>query len=107
VFAVLDPGQGWRADPGQPGDHLLRLAPSLADLPYPLADRPRFLSVHTPNGTSAPDLADNAHRALRTTGYPVTVITGDGTESYPSGVPYDRIMSPAAVQQVPYLWEAD
>jgi hypothetical protein len=58
VLAVLDPGQGWRADPGQPGDHLLRLAPSLADPPYPLADRPRFLSVHTHNGTSAPTNPD-------------------------------------------------
>ncbi|MGH3804273.1 MAG: rRNA adenine N-6-methyltransferase family protein, partial [Pseudonocardiaceae bacterium] len=47
-----------------------------------------------------PDLADHARRALTATGYPVTVITGDGAQGYPPHAPYDRIMSTAAVQQV-------
>jgi protein-L-isoaspartate O-methyltransferase len=51
-----------------------------------------------------PDFADHTCRALRTTGDPVTVITGDGAEGYPSGAPYDRIMSTAAVQGVLYPW---
>ncbi|PZS26737.1 MAG: hypothetical protein DLM61_17815 [Pseudonocardiales bacterium] len=53
-----------------------------------------------------PDLAEHARRALATTGYPVTVITADGTQGYPPHAPYDRIMSTAAVQQVPYPWVA-
>jgi methyltransferase of ATP-grasp peptide maturase system len=51
-----------------------------------------------------PVLADHARRALTTTGYPVTVITGDGAEGYLPGAPYDRIIATAAVQQVPYPW---
>ncbi|MGH3936347.1 MAG: rRNA adenine N-6-methyltransferase family protein [Pseudonocardiaceae bacterium] len=51
-----------------------------------------------------PDLANHARTALTATGYPATVITGDGTEGYPPHAPYDRMMSTAAVQQVPYPW---
>jgi protein-L-isoaspartate O-methyltransferase len=49
-----------------------------------------------------PVLADHARRALTATGYPVTVITGDGADGYPPHAPYDRIIATAAVQQVPY-----
>jgi len=49
-------------------------------------------------------IADHARRALASTGYPVTVITGDGAEGYPTHAPYDRIVSTAAVRQVPYAW---
>jgi len=48
-----------------------------------------------------PDLAEHVRRALTATGYPVTVITGDGAQGYPLGAPYDRIISTAAVRQVP------
>jgi len=53
-----------------------------------------------------PVLADHARRALTATGYPVTVITGDGADGYPPQAPYDRIIATAAVQQVPYPWVA-
>jgi protein-L-isoaspartate(D-aspartate) O-methyltransferase len=53
-----------------------------------------------------PDLANHACTALAATGYPVTVITADGTNGYPPHAPYDRIMSTAAVQHVPYPWVA-
>jgi protein-L-isoaspartate O-methyltransferase len=53
-----------------------------------------------------PGLAEHARRALRATGYPVTVITGDGALGYPPGAPYDRIISTAAVREVPYPWGA-
>jgi protein-L-isoaspartate(D-aspartate) O-methyltransferase len=49
-------------------------------------------------------IAEHARRALASTGYPVTVITGDGAEGYSPHAPYDRIMSTAAVRQVPYAW---
>ncbi len=51
-----------------------------------------------------PDLAEHASTALTTTGYPVTVITADGADGYLPHAPYDRIMSTAAVQRVPYPW---
>lgn len=51
-----------------------------------------------------PQIADHARAVLRTTGYPVTVITGDGAQGYPPHAPYDRIIATAAVQQVPYPW---
>ncbi|MGH3869744.1 MAG: methyltransferase domain-containing protein [Pseudonocardiaceae bacterium] len=53
-----------------------------------------------------PHLAEHAHRALTSSGYPLAVITADGTRGYPPHAPYDRIMSTAAVQQVPYSWIA-
>lgn len=53
-----------------------------------------------------PALAEHAQTALPTTGYPVTVITGDGAEGYPPHAPYDRIISTAAVHQLPYPWVA-
>ncbi|MGH3670079.1 MAG: protein-L-isoaspartate O-methyltransferase family protein, partial [Pseudonocardiaceae bacterium] len=53
-----------------------------------------------------PDLAERARVVLTATAYPVTVITGDGTQGYLPHAPYDRIMSTAAVQQVPYAWVA-
>jgi methyltransferase of ATP-grasp peptide maturase system len=53
-----------------------------------------------------PNLADHARTALRATGYPVTVIAGDGADGYPPHAPYDRIIATAAVQQVPYPWVA-
>jgi protein-L-isoaspartate(D-aspartate) O-methyltransferase len=49
-------------------------------------------------------LAQHARAALATTGYPVTVITGDGAEGYPPHAPYDRIIATAAVHGVPYPW---
>ncbi|MGH3795502.1 MAG: methyltransferase domain-containing protein [Pseudonocardiaceae bacterium] len=53
-----------------------------------------------------PGLAEHARRSLTTTGYPVTVITSDGAAGHPPRAPYDRIISTAAVQHVPYPWVA-
>jgi protein-L-isoaspartate(D-aspartate) O-methyltransferase len=53
-----------------------------------------------------PDLAEQARRALTTSGYLLGVTTADGARGYPPHAPYDRIMSTAAVHQVPYPWIA-
>ncbi|MGH3905273.1 MAG: methyltransferase domain-containing protein [Pseudonocardiaceae bacterium] len=53
-----------------------------------------------------PQLAEHARRALTSTGYPVTVITGDGAQGHLPHAPYDRIIATAAVHQVPYPWVA-
>ncbi len=52
------------------------------------------------------DIADHARAALARAGYPVPVITADGAQGYPPRAPYDRIVSTAAVQRVPYPWVA-
>jgi protein-L-isoaspartate O-methyltransferase len=54
-----------------------------------------------------PTVATQARRALSATGFgAVTVIAGDGAYGYPPRAPYDRIVSTAAVRQVPYAWVA-
>lgn len=51
------------------------------------------------------DLAQTARCALKAAGYdPVTVVTGDGAQGYPPAAPFDRVLSTAAIQQVPYNW---
>lgn len=49
-------------------------------------------------------LAEPARQALNKAGYPVKVVTGDGTEGYPPGAPYDRIVVTASVHTLPYAW---
>jgi len=52
-----------------------------------------------------PELAQTARSALTAVGYEaVTVVTGDGEKGYPPAAPFDRVLSTAAVQQVPYDW---
>jgi SAM-dependent methyltransferase len=54
-----------------------------------------------------PPLAAHARAALSTTGFDrVMVITGDGALGYPARAQYDRIISTAAVTEVPYAWVA-
>ena len=54
-----------------------------------------------------PQLAAHARAALSTMGFDrVRVITGDGALGYPARAPYDRIISTAAVTEVPYAWVA-
>ena len=49
-------------------------------------------------------LANQAVAALESTGWPVTVITGDGEKGYPENAPYDRVMATAAIHTVPHAW---
>jgi protein-L-isoaspartate(D-aspartate) O-methyltransferase len=52
-------------------------------------------------------LAARARVALAGAGYGgVTVVTGDGAHGHPPRAPYDRILSTAAVGQVPWAWMA-
>jgi protein-L-isoaspartate O-methyltransferase len=51
-----------------------------------------------------PAIAEHARQALRRTGYPVTVVTGDGTLGYPEDAPYDRVIATASAVKVPYAW---
>lgn len=51
-------------------------------------------------------LAQQARRILTEQGWPVQVIAGDGTLGWVDGSPYDRVLSTAAVQQVPTAWVA-
>jgi protein-L-isoaspartate(D-aspartate) O-methyltransferase len=52
-------------------------------------------------------LAERARGALAEAGYSgVAVVTGDGTQGDQARAPYDRLLSTAAVQHVPYAWVA-
>ena len=54
-----------------------------------------------------PHLAAQARGTLQRAGYgEVTVITGDGTQSYSAGASFDRVLSTVAAPQVPYAWVA-
>ncbi|SKA25491.1 protein-L-isoaspartate(D-aspartate) O-methyltransferase [Marinactinospora thermotolerans DSM 45154] len=50
------------------------------------------------------DLAEQAREALKNAGWPVETVAADGTQGYPPGAPYDRILSTASVYKVPYPW---
>lgn len=49
-------------------------------------------------------LAERATAALKQTGWPIEVVTGDGEKGYPPRSPFDRVMATAAVNVVPYAW---
>jgi protein-L-isoaspartate O-methyltransferase len=51
-----------------------------------------------------PGIADHARAALRRTGLPVTVVTGDGTVGHADNAPYDRVICTASALHVPYAW---
>lgn len=54
-----------------------------------------------------PQLVARARAALSGAGFGnVTVVEGDGAVGHPGGAPYDRIISTAACQLVPYPWVA-
>jgi protein-L-isoaspartate(D-aspartate) O-methyltransferase len=53
-----------------------------------------------------PALAERARTSLAAVGLSPTVITGDGTDGYPPGAPYDRVVATASVRRVPYAWVA-
>lgn len=52
------------------------------------------------------DLAELARVRLLGAGYGTLVVTGDGTQGWPPRAPFDRVISTAAVQRVPYHWVA-
>jgi protein-L-isoaspartate(D-aspartate) O-methyltransferase len=51
-----------------------------------------------------PELAAEAARTLNALGYPVTVVTGDGSLGWPEAAPYDAIVAAATGPQVPEAW---
>ncbi|AUS79283.1 methyltransferase domain-containing protein [Actinoalloteichus sp. AHMU CJ021] len=51
-----------------------------------------------------PVLADTARRALTRAGHRPVVATADGTEGYPPGAPYDRVICTASVRRIPRSW---
>ncbi len=51
-----------------------------------------------------PGIAEHARTALAKSGFPVTVVTGDGTLGHPEHAPYDRVMCTASALRVPYTW---
>jgi protein-L-isoaspartate O-methyltransferase len=64
-----------------------------------------------PNVTTVeidPVLATSARAALEATGFPVTVLTGDGARGHPANAPYERVIATAAVRvgELPYSWVA-
>ncbi|AYG78411.1 Protein-L-isoaspartate O-methyltransferase [Streptomyces hundungensis] len=57
-----------------------------------------------PTSPPAEELADRARQSLATLGLYPTVVAGDGEAGYPARGPYTRIISTAAVRQVPQAW---
>lgn len=53
-----------------------------------------------------PDLAATARRTLRHLGYPVEVVTADGSLGWPARAPYDVIVAAATGPSVPAAWLA-
>ncbi|MEV0442922.1 methyltransferase domain-containing protein [Streptomyces spectabilis] len=49
-------------------------------------------------------LAKHAASALQAAGHTPRLVVGDGEEGYPPDAPYDRIISTAAVRQLPQAW---
>lgn len=52
------------------------------------------------------ELAELARIRLMSAGFTPLVVTGDGTQGWPARAPFDRVISTAAVQRVPYHWVA-
>lgn len=52
-----------------------------------------------------PEVAEQARKALSAAGFgEVRVITGNGSDGYPGGAPYSRVISTAACHTVPHAW---
>ncbi|MGH3784295.1 MAG: methyltransferase domain-containing protein [Pseudonocardiaceae bacterium] len=87
----------------QPGQRVLEIGTGTGYNAALLAHRLGASNVVTIEIDS--DLAQTARCTLKAAGYdPVTVVTGDGAQGYPPAAPFDRVLSTAAIQQVPYNW---
>ncbi|OEJ29920.1 protein-L-isoaspartate O-methyltransferase [Streptomyces agglomeratus] len=51
-------------------------------------------------------LAQSAQGNVEAAGADVSVVVGDGAAGWPSGAPYDRVISTFAVDEVPWTWVA-
>lgn len=51
-----------------------------------------------------PELAEWGRKNLKSAGYHLTVVIGDGTLGYPERAPYDRIIVTAAAPRIPQPW---
>lgn len=51
-----------------------------------------------------PELAQQAVRSLKGSGYAPRVVTGDGAAGLPDGAPYDRVHVTCAVRDIPRAW---
>lgn len=49
-------------------------------------------------------IADSARQALVRAGYPLLVVTADGTKGYAPDAPYDRVTCTASVRVIPRAW---
>jgi protein-L-isoaspartate(D-aspartate) O-methyltransferase len=96
VFTMLQ-----HLDP-QPGERILEIGTgtgwSTALLAHQLGDD-RVVSVEVD-----PAVAALARGNLTRAGRSPLVITRDGTEGYPPGAPYDRVIATCSVHTVPYAW---
>lgn len=87
-----------------------------------VVDRSRVLEIGTGTGYNAallcqrlgsrlvtsididPELVDLACERLADNNYAPTLAVADGADGYPSGAPYDRIVSTCAVRSIPDAW---
>lgn len=53
-----------------------------------------------------PLVSDRARTALERAGRNPSVVTADGSDGYPPGAPYDRVIATCAFYQMPYPWVA-
>ncbi|MBD0737870.1 methyltransferase domain-containing protein [Streptomyces sp. CBMA29] len=53
-----------------------------------------------------PEVADRARKALRRAGLEPEVVCADGTDGWPGGAPYDRVIVTAGVRALPPRWLA-
>jgi protein-L-isoaspartate O-methyltransferase len=66
----------------------------------------RLGDAHVTTVEVDPAVADAARASLRRAGLAPAVITADGLEGHPAGMPYHRIIATCGVREIPYAWIA-